>query len=139
MKKLVPHAERAGVTLVFEMLNTFNHADYEAADSRYGFDLVEAIGSPSVRVLYDIYHMHRMGEDVVADIANHVDLIAHLHVAGSPGRDYPGPEQEIDYARVVRDSLAAGYRGYWGQEWLGGDDPYRALGDAVSLFEAYAG
>jgi len=138
MKMLVPHAERAGVTLVFEMLNTFNHADYEAADSRYGFDLVDAVGSSALRVLYDVYHMHRMGEDVVADIVNHVDLIAHLHVAGSPRRDYPGPEQEIDYARVVRESLAAGYRGAWGQEWLCNDDPYSALSDAARLFESYA-
>jgi len=137
MRRLAPTAERAGVTLVFEMLCRQNHPDYQADHSAYGFALVEAVGSPAVKVLYDIYHMHRMGEEVVRDVTEHLDAVAHLHVAGSPDRGFPGPGQEIDYRRVVREIHAAGYRGYWGQEWRPGADALEDLRRAVALFDSY--
>jgi hydroxypyruvate isomerase len=140
-KVLAAKAEAHGVTLLFEMLNNVNHADYQADHSSYGFDLVEAVGSHSVKILYDLYHMHRMGENIVDDVVNHLDKIAHLHVAGSPNRDFPGPDQEIDYATVVDAILSAGYSGYWGQEWLCPDANavIPQLTEAYQLIAGYGG
>ena len=139
IRKLSPRAEARGVTLVFEMLNVHNHPDYQADNSRFGFELLEAVDSPALKVLYDVYHMHRMGENVAEDIIGHLNQVAHLHVAGSPNRDLPGPDQEIDYATLVRDVHAAGYKGYWGQEWICSDgDRYAALDEARALLESYA-
>ncbi len=107
-KELARDAERLGVTIVFEMLNGFDHPDYAADRSRFGFELVRAVGSPHFKVLYDIYHMHRMGEEVTDDIVENLPLIGHLHLAGSPHRDFPGTRQEIDYMRLVKDVVAAG-------------------------------
>jgi hydroxypyruvate isomerase len=138
-KPLAVEAERIGVTLAFEMLNSHDHPDYMADSSAFGFTLARAVGSPRFRVLYDIYHMHRMGEDVLADLRNNRDLICHLHVAGSPRRDFPGLRQEIDYGKIVAFMTRAGYDGFWGQEFLPGQpDPLADLEAAVMLFNRYA-
>jgi hydroxypyruvate isomerase len=138
-RELARDAERLGVTLGFEMLNAHDHPDYMADRSRFGFELARAVGSPRFKVVYDIYHMHRMGEDVLADLLGHRDAICHIHVAGSPRRDFPGTRQEIDYARIVREVSAAGYDGFWGQEFLPGeDDPLVDLEAAAMLFRRYA-
>ena len=137
-KAMAKTAEEAGVTLVFEMLNSFDHADYQADRSAYGFELVKAVNSPCVKVLYDVYHMHRMGEDVGKDILANLPLIAHIHVAGNPGRNYPGQDQKIDYRRLVGAVQRAGYQGCWGMEFLPGPRGIEELCDAVTLFEEYA-
>jgi hydroxypyruvate isomerase len=137
--ELARDAERLGVTLVFEMLNSLEHVDYMADHSRFGFALAEAVGSPRFKILYDIYHMFRMGEDVLANLLGHLDYIAHIHVAGSPRRDFPGTRQEIDYADIVKKVTAAGYTGFWGQEFLPStDDPFTDLEAASMLFSRYA-
>ena len=138
LKQVATEAEKARVTLVFEVFNKFDHPDYQADYSDYAFQVVRAVASPSVKVLYDIYHMHRMGENVADVIARNVSYIAHLHVAGSPKRDFPGPRQEIDYRRVVQAVMAAGYDGLWGQEFVPQADPLAELAEVFILFESYA-
>jgi hydroxypyruvate isomerase len=138
-KELSRDAEKLGVTLAFEMLNSIDHADYMADSSRFGFDLAHAVGSPRFKVLYDIYHMHRMGEDTLGDILGHLDAIVHIHVAGSPRRDFPGTDQEIDYANIVKRVTTAGYMGFWGQEFVPTtEDPLAELEAAGMLFTRYA-
>jgi hydroxypyruvate isomerase len=137
-KELARDAERLGVTLAFEMLNKHDHPDYMADRSRFGFDLVKAVGSPRFLALYDIYHMQRMGEDALADILSNLEIICHLHVAGSPRRDFPGTRQDIDYGVIVKTVQAAGYTGFWGQEFLPGTgDPFAELEAALMLFNRY--
>lgn len=138
VERLAPVAEAKGVTLLFEMLNSFNHKDYQADHGRYGFDLARAINSPAVKVLYDIYHLHRMGENVLDQIVSNLDLIAHLHVAGAPKRDFPGADQETDYASLVPQIQQAGYNAYWGMEFVPQGNSLDELEKAATLFGRYA-
>jgi hydroxypyruvate isomerase len=137
-RELARDAERLGVTMLFEMLNAYDHPDYMADSARFGFDVVQAVGSPRFKVLYDVYHMHRMKEDALADMLAHLDVIEHVHVAGSPRRDFPGTLQEIDYATIVRRVAEAGYKGFWGQEFIPVKEPLAELEAAVMLFNRYA-
>jgi len=137
LKELAGAAERSRVTLVFEMLNGHDHPDYQADSSAFGFEVVRAVGSPAVKVLYDVYHLHRMGEDLLRPLLRNLELVAHIHVAGSPRRDFPGPDQAIDYARLVARVQAAGFRGYWGQEFVPRGDPFAELEAAGRLFESF--
>ncbi len=137
VRELAKKAEDSGVVLTFEMLNHFNHEDYQADHSAYGFRLVEEIDSPAVQVLYDIYHMHRMGEDVLKDVLDHLDRTVHIHVAGSPDRNFPGSDQEIDYSALVREISAAGYSGYWGHEWMEANAFPDRLEQAYNVFAGY--
>lgn len=111
LKQLAADAEQMGVTLIFEMFCAQNHPDYQAVRSSYGFGVVKAVGSPAVKVLYDIYHMSRMGEDVIGDITHNRELIAHLHAAESPERSVPFRAGNINYGQIVKAATAAGYAG----------------------------
>ncbi len=142
-KELAPQAEKAGLVLALELLNSFDHQDYQADTPAYAFEFARAVSSPAVKVLYDIYHMQRMlskrrmGASLLDDILKNLEYIAHLHIAGSPKRDFPGEKQEIDYRSLVSEIHRAGYRGYWGQEFLPAGDPFDELAKAQALFDSY--
>ena len=131
-------AERLKITLIFEMFNTFDHPGYLAVSSRFGFDTARAVGSPHLRLLYDIYHMQRMGENVLSDLKANLEYVGHLHVAGCPHRDFPGPEQDIDYRAIVKNITLMGYQGYWGMEFYPSGDAYKSLEEARRLLLSYA-
>lgn len=116
--KILPVAEKHGVTLIFEMLNSFDHADYQADSSAFGFSLAKKFDSPNFKLLYDVYHMQRMGEDVIMDISENIMYIGHMHAAAAPGRNCPGMNDEIDYDKVFKAATAVGYKGFWGMEFL---------------------
>ena len=134
-EKLIPDAERLGVILGFEMLNSSDHGDYQADHGSYGFTLVEQLASPYFKLVYDIYHTEKMGDDSAADIVVHLEQIAHLHTAESPKRDAPKADGNIRYAEIVPKVVAAGYDGYWGLEYLPGDDPLSELKQSILLFQ----
>jgi hydroxypyruvate isomerase len=116
LRRLAPVARAAKVTLTLENINTGDLPGCLVGPSSAGFRLIEAVGSPSVKMVFDIHHAPAMGEDVEKSILENIEKIAHIHVSGVPGRCFPGSEQDIDCAGLVRDVEAAGYRGYWGQE-----------------------
>jgi hydroxypyruvate isomerase len=134
LKALAGDAERAGVTLIFEMFNDQDHPDYQADHSSYGFAVAKAVASPAVKVLYDIYHMSRMGEDVIADITGNLDLIAHLHTAEMPKRSIPRKDGTIPYGKIVSAVMKAGYQGFWGTEFVVQGDVVTELREAVKTF-----
>jgi hydroxypyruvate isomerase len=136
-KQLAKTAEGEGVTLLFEMLNSFDHADYQGDHSRFGFELVRAVNSPALKVLYDIYHLQRMGEELEKTIVKNLDIIAHFHIAGSPKRDYPDDKDQIDYRTIVKAVHKAGYKGYWGMEFCHSADALADLERAYKQFQGY--
>ena len=118
IEQVIGDAEKAGVVLLFEMLNSFEHADYQADSSKYGFELAGLIKSENFKLLYDIYHMERMGEDAAKEITANLDVISHLHTAESPDRTIPLASGKINYAEIVRKVMRAGYDGFWGMEFI---------------------
>jgi len=139
IEQVLPDAEKTGRVLIFEMLNTYNHPRYEADNSSFGFELARHFNSPNLKVLLDLYHMHRMGEDPTVLIQDNIEHIAHLHVAGSPNRDFPGSAQNIDYAACVRTAIESGYNGFWGMEFVPNGKNLEQAARAVELFRAYQG
>jgi hydroxypyruvate isomerase len=110
-------AEAAGVRLNVELLNTLvDHRGYFLDDTVTAVRIVEAVGSPAVKVLYDIYHMQIMEGNLIATIRQHIDQIGYFHAADVPGRFEPG-SGEIHYRNVVAAIEEAGYDGYIGLEF----------------------
>ena len=117
LKELAPLAEKAGVTLVMEPLNTYvDHAGYFLHGSALGLELVRAAGSPNIKLLYDVYHMQIMEGNLIPTLTANLDAIGHVHIADTPGRHEPGTG-EINYAVVLRKLREAGYQGYVGCEF----------------------
>jgi len=137
IEQVLPDTEKAGRVLIFEMLNSYNHPGYEADNSPFGFELAKYFNSPNLKVLLDLHHMHRMGEDPVALIRDNIEHIAHLHVAGSPNRDFPGSAQTIDYASCVRAAIESAYDGFWGMEFVPSGNKLEEAAKAVELFRNY--
>ena len=93
LKAAAPVAEDAGVTLVLEPLNLLvDHAGYYLATSAEGFQIVNEVGSPAVKLLFDIYHQQITEGNLTPSIRENIDLIGHFHVANHPGRHEPGSE-----------------------------------------------
>jgi hydroxypyruvate isomerase len=120
LELLIPFAELAGVTLVLEMLNSHNHRDYQADYSSYGFRLVEALNSPHIRTLFDLYHMTRMGEQCEETLIPTIEKVAHLHFAEPPDRTMPRATGGLALERMIPAILKTGYNGYWGMEFQPG-------------------
>ncbi|MBL9201122.1 MAG: TIM barrel protein [Opitutaceae bacterium] len=136
LKRLLPLAEKRGVTLVMELLNSkVNHKDYMCDRSAWGIELVKRVGSERFKLLYDIYHMQIMEGDVIATIKAQHAHFAHYHTAGNPGRNEfePHDNQELNYPAIMRAIKATGYKGFVGQEFLPKRDPLTSLRAAVQL------
>jgi len=117
LREAAGFAEEADVTLVLEPLNVLvDHKGYYLYSSREGFEIVNEVNSPNVRLLYDIYHQQIMEGNLIDTITRNIDLIGHFHVADVPGRHEPGTG-EINYANVFRSIEKAGYKGYVGLEF----------------------
>ncbi len=135
LKKVVGLAEKKGVTICMELLNSkVDHPDYMCDHTAWGVELVERVGSERFKLLYDIYHMQIMEGDVIRTITDNIESIGHFHTAGVPGRNEMNESQELFYPAIVRAIVDAGYTGYLGQEFIPtGDDPIGSLRAAAAL------
>lgn len=117
LKAGAPVAEDAGITIVLEPLNTLvDHKGYFLWSSLEGFAIVEEVGSPAVRLLFDIYHQQVMEGNLIANLTRNVNLLGHLHIADVPGRHEPGTG-EINYENVLKAVDVAGYDGFAALEY----------------------
>lgn len=119
LKRLLPLAEKLGLTLAMELLNSKrNHKDYMCDHTAWGVALCKKIGSEHFKLLYDIYHMQIMEGDVVDTIRENHTYISHYHTGGVPGRNEIDDTQELHYPAVMRAIADTGYQGYVGQEFI---------------------
>lgn len=141
LKELALDAEQHGVTVCLEHLNSRvegddsrGHPGYQGDDIDYCADIIRSVGSPNVKLLFDIYHVQIMNGDVIARIREYgTDLIGHIHTAGVPGRAELDDEQELFYPPIMEALLEIGYEGYVGQEFIPTRDPMEGLREAVAL------
>jgi hydroxypyruvate isomerase len=137
LSRVARAAEEAGVTLVLELLNSkVDHPDYQCDRTPWGLEVIERVGSPRVRLLYDIYHMQVMEGDLMRTVQAHHGTIAHYHVAGNPGRHEPDRSQEISFPAIYEAIAATGYEGYIGMEYIPRGEPVASLRAALHDFRA---
>ncbi len=134
LRRLAPLAEQAGVTLCLEYLNSkVDHKDYAFDRMRYGLDICTAVGSPRVKILYDIYHAQIMEGDVIRTLRDHIDRIGHFHTGGVPGRADIDDTQELNYPAICRAILDTGFDGYVAHEFVPKQDALATLQRCVRL------
>lgn len=122
----------SGVTLVLEPLNTLvDHAGYFLPSTREGLDIVDEVGRPEVRLIYDIYHSAVMGERTEEVLRGRLDRVAHVHLADAPGRHEPG-SGTMDWRQRLAWLNDTGYDGWVGLE-------YRPTGPTVASLQALLG
>ena len=135
LKRLLPTAERLGVTLVMEMLNSrVDHFDYHADRTEWAAQVARGLGTARFKLLYDVYHMQIMEGDVVRTIEKYAPLISHYHTAGVPGRHEIDDSQELNYARIARAIAGTGFTGYVAHEFVPTSAPLAKLAEARAVF-----
>jgi hydroxypyruvate isomerase len=117
LKACAAPAEKHGITLILEPFNTrVDHPDYFLDDPHTCVQVLEAVNSGNIKMLYDIYHMQIMDGNVVAFIRENLDHIGHFHVAGVPGRHEPY-DCELNFPFILKEIDSLGYTGGVGLEY----------------------
>lgn len=138
-KKMARIAEKKKVSMVLEPLNSLvsenmkGHPGYQGDHVDYCMEIIKAVSSPALRLLFDVYHIQIMDGNIIGNIKKYIEYIGHVQVAGVPGRGEIGDQQEINYATVMRSLVAEGYEGYVGHEWIPTGDPLKGLKEAVDI------
>jgi hydroxypyruvate isomerase len=116
LKRVAPIAERNGITLILEPMNIrVDHKGHCLYGSAPTVRICRAVGSPNVKINWDLYHMQISEGDLCGRLKEGFDQVGYLQLADHPGRNEPGTG-EIHYNRVLRQAYELGYRGYVGLE-----------------------
>jgi hydroxypyruvate isomerase len=139
LKTVIGHAEKKGVNLIIEVLNSRvdvemkGHPGYMGDSVEWCAEVCRRVDSPRMKILFDIYHVQIMQGDIITRIREFHPLIGHYHTAGVPGRNELDDSQEINYPPIMREIVKTGYQGYVAQEFIPTRDPLTSLWKAVRL------
>ena len=140
LKKITGYAEKNKINLCIEHLNSRDgshpmkgHPGYQGDDVDWVAEICRKVGSPRMKLLFDIYHVQIMNGDVIRRLEQHKDVIGHIHTAGNPGRGELDNTQEINYPPIMQKLIDIGYTGFVGQEFIPTRDPLAGLQQAVRL------
>jgi sugar phosphate isomerase/epimerase len=140
LREVIRHAEKRGVTVCMEHLNTRDtshpmkgHPGYQGDDLDWMADIIRRVNSPRLKLLFDVYHVQIMHGDILRRLEQHRAIIGHIHTAGNPGRGELDDRQEIQYPAVMHKLLDIQYAGYVGQEFIPTRNPLEGLRQAVRL------
>ncbi|CAN5572534.1 TIM barrel protein [soil metagenome] len=136
-RRVVAHAEENGVNLNLEVLNSrVDHPLYMADTVDWAIAACEGVGSPRMKLLFDVYHVQIMEGDLIRGLRRAAPYLGHVHTAGNPGRHELDDDQEIHYRALGREMDRLGYEGFVGHELFSKGDKVAAL---KSSFEAMEG
>jgi len=135
LQKILPLAEKSGITVQMELLNSkVDHKDYMCDRTAWGVELCKRVGSPNFKLLYDIYHMQIDEGDVIRTIRDNHQFIGHYHTGGVPGRNEIDETQELYYPMIMKAIVATGFKGYTAQEFIpASSDKIASLRKAISI------
>lgn len=105
-----------GLKLLIEPINTHDIPGFFLSGTRQALDLIAETGADNLFLQYDVYHMQRMEGELANTLAAHLDKIAHIQIADTPGRHEPGTgEINFDFLFAHLDRI--GYAGWVGCEY----------------------
>ena len=138
LREAAPMLEAAGVTLVIEPLNELiDHPGYYLVRSDEAFKIVDTVGSPNVKVVFDIYHQQISEGQLIANLTANIDRIGHFHAAGNPGR-HELTRGELHYPSIFAAIQETTYEGFVGLEYWPVDDALTGLKEVASWFQSPA-
>ena len=135
LAKIAPLAEKYGVTVCVELLNSkVDHAGYQGDHTAFGVAVMRGVNSPRVKLLYDIYHMQIMEGDVIRTIRDNINWIGHFHTGGVPGRHEINDSQELNYHAIAAAIADLKFQGYVAHEFVPTrSDPFVSLVEALRI------
>ena len=136
LSKIKPLAEQHQVTVCVELLNSkVDHRDYQGDHTAFGVEVMKGVGSPRVKLLYDIYHMQIMEGDVIRTIRDNVAYLGHFHTGGVPGRHELDAKQELNWRAIAMAIADTSFSGFVAHEFMPTGDPLTSLKAAFEVFD----
>jgi len=135
LSKIAPYAAENGITLCVELLNSkVDHHGYQGDSTAFGVAVMKGVGSPNVKLLYDIYHMQIMEGDVIRTIRDNIRWIGHFHTGGVPGRHEIDGSQELNYHAIAKAIADLDFQGYIAHEFMPArPDPFASFAEAFKI------
>jgi hydroxypyruvate isomerase len=129
--------EPEGITIILEPLNILvDHPRQLVVHSAEAAEILKAVGSPNVKMLFDIYHQQISEGNLTGNIRKYHELIGYFQMADHPGRHEP-TTGEINYPFVLRTIHDVGYSDPIGMEMSPKTDPATGF-RAIRLVDAEA-
>ncbi len=126
----VRHAAGSGVTLVIEPLNARDRPGYLLAHADEAIRIIDGIGAPNLKLMFDIYHIQIMEGDIITRLQKYWSRIGHIQIASVPRRAEPD-EGELDYCYILGEIDRLGWNGFIGCEYK----PRSTTLEGLSWFE----
>lgn len=141
--RIKSYAEAKGVVICLENMNSrypdnvLGRPDQICDHAAWGFDVCKRVNSPSVKMLFDLYHAQVMDGNLCDNIKDNLQWIAHFHTAGVPGRHELDDTQEVNYRFVAKTIVDLGYTGVIAHEYrpTPGKDPLEILRRTLDLMD----
>jgi hydroxypyruvate isomerase len=124
LKRAAPVAAAQGKTLIIEPINTRDIPGYFLNYQAQARAIIDDVGADNVRLQFDLYHCQIMEGDLAMHMRDYIDIIAHMQIAGTPGRHEPNVG-EVNYPFLFDLMDELGYTGWVGCE-------YRPKGETVA-------
>ncbi|MBD1391560.1 hydroxypyruvate isomerase family protein [Mucilaginibacter glaciei] len=113
IKKGTAVLEPHGIVMVLEPLSDNPDLFLRTPDQAYS--ICKAVGSPSCKILYDMYHVQRNQGNIIPTLNLVIDEIGYYQIGDNPGRNEPGTG-EVNYKNIFKHIYAKGYKGVIGME-----------------------
>jgi hydroxypyruvate isomerase len=129
---LAPH----GIRVMVEPINSLDIPGYALTLPAQAARLMDTVGRENVALQFDVYHVHRMGLDVLAEWREHAARIGHVQIADAPGRAEPGTG-DIAFGPIWDLANELGYKGYVGCEYFPQDKGPKGTQAGLSWLTAH--
>jgi hydroxypyruvate isomerase len=126
LKRAADILSAAGLTGVIEPIDRLENPSIYLDGVSEAFEIVRAVGSPKVKVLYDLYHEQRGMGNLMEKLEKNIDEVGLIHVADVPGRHEPGTG-EIHYGNVYKKLAELHYQGVIAMEFYPTGDVVETL------------
>jgi hydroxypyruvate isomerase len=110
LKRAADVLHSAGLVAVIEPIDRIENPTIYLDGVTEAFEIAQAVGSPNVRVLYDVYHEQREFGNLIEKFEKNIGQVGLIHIADVPGRHEPGTG-EINYLNIYRKLAELNYRG----------------------------
>ena len=136
MAAAAPIFADAEVFAAIEPFNPYDHPGHFIYGSHDAVEIVRTVGSPFIKLNYDLFHMQRAEGELIGNLRKAADMICYAQIADAPDRGQPGTG-DVNYANVIAALRAAGYTRPIGLEFWAKDGDYnRAVLDMLALSDA---
>jgi hydroxypyruvate isomerase len=116
----------AGLVGVIEPIDRLENPSIYLDGVSEAFTIVQAVGSPKVKVLYDLYHEQRGLGNLIEKLEKNIEDVGLIHVADVPGRHEPGTG-EVNYRNIYRKLAQLNYKGVVAMEFYPTGDVVETL------------